>query len=108
MALLTLALYKAYEYLKSSLGAKGIHLVQVCVEDQAQYYVFVVVFCAVRLGYLFITDTFAANVLNAAGSPAILCILGSRLLVNLKEAGEKGANRGVTDELTTISDMQFS
>ena len=39
MILLTLALYKAHEYLKELAGLKGFHLVQVCIKDQALYYV---------------------------------------------------------------------
>ena len=38
------------------------------------------------------------------GSPTLLCILGGQLLINLKEAGERGANGGTN---YTVSGIEF-
>ena len=51
-------------------------------------------------------------ILPALGHPSLLCVLGSRLLVNLKEAGELGLNEGTNyrpDSFSeTLSEMEFS
>ena len=46
-------------------------------------------------GELFATTSVKVSaVLEALGSPTLLCILGSRMLFNLKEAAEHGVNIG--------------
>ena len=35
-----------------------------------------------------ITNNILAGIVSTVGSPSLLCILGSRMLFNLKEAGE--------------------
>ena len=45
------------------------------------------------------------------GNPLMLCVLGSRLMMNMKEAGEKGengGNLGSNRSVGTVSDIQFS
>lgn len=51
-----------------------------------------------------------ANVLASIGNPALLAILGSRMLFNLKEAAELGVNEGTNVRVTsrTISSMGFA
>lgn len=48
--------------------------------------------------------------LQAIGNPSFLCVLGSRLLVNLREAGELGLNEGTNYRLSTrsVSGMEFA
>lgn len=41
-------------------------------------------------------STLAATIIYAAGSPAIICVMGSYLLIRLKEAAERGLNEGMT------------
>lgn len=41
-------------------------------------------------------STLAASLIFAAGSPAVLCVVGSHLLIRLKEAAERGLNEGTT------------
>ncbi|KAL5498496.1 hypothetical protein ACEPAH_1849 [Sanghuangporus vaninii] len=109
MILLVLALYKAAEYWKLSSGFMGFHLVRVLIQDQVIYYGFVI-FCSVcKIVYNSTIEIspFAANVLFAAGSPILLCILGGQLLINLKEAGERGANGGTNYMPTGISNINF-
>lgn len=53
-------------------------------------------------------NTLAFYVLYVAGSPTLLCILGSHLLINLKEAGEKGYNEGTNYWPTHVSTMDFA
>ncbi|EJD00526.1 uncharacterized protein FOMMEDRAFT_159258 [Fomitiporia mediterranea MF3/22] len=82
--LLCLAVFKAAEYWKMSSGFKGFHLIRVLVEDQILYYGF------------------------AVATPTLLCVLGSHLLINLKEAGERGVNEGTNYRSKTVSDIEFA
>lgn len=50
-------------------------------------------------------NPFAAMVLNAAGSPTLLCILGGQLLINLNAAAERGANGGTN--FRSFGSMKF-
>ena len=47
-------------------------------------------------------------VLQFLGSPSFLCVLGSRMLFHLKEAGERGTNEGTSYRLKTITDIAFN
>lgn len=47
-------------------------------------------------------------ILGIIGSPSLLVILGARLLVHLKEAGEKGVNEGTSYRVETLSNMDFA
>ena len=40
------------------------------------------------------SDAMGMSIINALGSPTLLCVLGSRMFFNLKEAVELGANVG--------------
>ena len=47
-------------------------------------------------------------ILDALANPSLLSILGSRLLFNMKEAGNKGLNEGTScGSKSTISDIDF-
>ena len=49
-----------------------------------------------------------AYILDALANPALLSILGARLLFNMKEAGAKGLNEGTScGSKSTISDIDF-
>ena len=56
------------------------------------------------------TSALEANVLQAIGNPSFLCILGSRLLFNLKEAAELGLNKGTNFRVDTwsVSGLRFT
>ena len=56
-----------------------------------------------------IPNLFLSGVLTALGNPSFLCILGSRMLFNLKEAGERGQNEGTSYNATLriVSNMEF-
>lgn len=56
-----------------------------------------------------VSNGLLSALLDTLGSPAFLCILGSRMLFNLKEAAEKGSNDGTTLKTTTgASDLHFA
>ena len=58
--------------------------------------------------YTVVEDSrFPACVLNTVGNPTLLCIVGGQLLINLKEAGERGAVGGTDFTLRTLSDVTF-
>ena len=50
---------------------------------------------------------FLTNILQLAGNPSFLSILGSRMLFNLKDAGKRGVNEGTNYRSKTVSDIQF-
>ncbi|EJD05361.1 uncharacterized protein FOMMEDRAFT_152659 [Fomitiporia mediterranea MF3/22] len=51
------------------------------------------VFCSLaRVGEL--TTPLVGDILERAGCPTLLCVLGGHLLINLKEAAELGVNEG--------------
>ena len=47
-------------------------------------------------------------IIGAIGSPTFLCVLGCRLLIHLKEAGDIGVNEGTSYRLKSVSQMQFA
>ena len=55
-------------------------------------------------------NEFLSDVFSGLGNRAFLCILGSRMLFNLKEAGERGQNEGTSYNASsrTVSDMEFA
>ncbi|EJC99070.1 uncharacterized protein FOMMEDRAFT_170811 [Fomitiporia mediterranea MF3/22] len=103
--LMALALYKATEFWKMSAGFRGFSLVKVLIQDQGFYFFFAIIFCVFDMMQykLAVENIFVANLLASLGNPIFLCILGSRMLFNLKEAGELGVNAGTSYRLKTIS-----
>lgn len=51
--------------------------------------------------------SFLQYLLSAVGQPIILCVLGSHLLINLKEAVEKGYNGGASYRFGSVSNIDF-
>ncbi|KAJ8517596.1 hypothetical protein ONZ45_g5235 [Pleurotus djamor] len=107
--LLVMALYKASEFWNLSQGITGFNLVKVLVVDQAAYFA-VAIFC--NVGMIISNTTSDPRVaskviLGIIGSPSILVVLGARLLVHLKEAGERGMNSGTSYKGTVMSDINF-
>ncbi|EJD00664.1 uncharacterized protein FOMMEDRAFT_159430 [Fomitiporia mediterranea MF3/22] len=105
--LLCLALFKAAEYWRISAGFKGFHLVRALVEDQAFYYGFVIFVCVLQIVSRDLHDVapFIATFLSLAGKPTLLPIIGSHILISMKEAGERGANKGTSLQLSDMSDI---
>ncbi|KAH8109188.1 hypothetical protein DFH11DRAFT_1515907, partial [Phellopilus nigrolimitatus] len=108
--LMVLALYKAAEHWRETAGFSQFTLVKVLIQDQAIYFI-MVIFCSVMeimAIQLFIPNAVLADLLTTLGSPSLLCVLGSHLLVHLKEAGERGANGGTSYRMKTMSNIDFS
>ena len=57
-----------------------------------------------------VSSIFVSDILNVLGNPALLTILGSRMLFNLKEVGERGQNEGTSYRTSTsaMSDIEFT
>lgn len=127
--LMVIALYKAAEYWRLSAGFKGFTLVKVLIKDQVLYFMLQVmshgfpssyihpfhsvILCSMFaiLGFrLTIPNIILADILSSLGNPSFLSLLGSRMLVNLKEAGERGQNEGTNYRPPTItmSDIDFA
>ena len=56
------------------------------------------------------SNAFLSNVLATLGNPALLTILGNRMLFNLQEAAELGVNQGTNVRVPsrTMSNMDFA
>ncbi|OCB87143.1 hypothetical protein A7U60_g5657 [Sanghuangporus baumii] len=109
--LMVLALQKAAEYWKMSAGLRGFKLVKVLIRDQVVYFG-VVITCSLFaiLSYkIQISNAFLSEIFESLGDPCLLSLLGSRMLVNLKEAAEQGQNVGTSYRMTasTMSEMDF-
>ncbi|KAH8105641.1 hypothetical protein DFH11DRAFT_1691975 [Phellopilus nigrolimitatus] len=100
--LMALALYKAAQFWKESAGFSQFDIVKVVMQDQAIYFSIIT---AEQVGG---TNVILGNTLSIMGSPSFLCVLGSRLLVHLKEAGERGVNEGTSYRMRTVSTMGFA
>ncbi|KAH8109865.1 hypothetical protein DFH11DRAFT_891001 [Phellopilus nigrolimitatus] len=108
--LMVLALYKAAEHWRETAGFSHFTLVKVLIQDQAIYFI-MVIFCSVMETIsvqLDVTNAVLGDLLSILGSPSLLCILGSHLLVHLKEAGERGVNGGTSYRMKTMSSIGFS
>ncbi|KAH8104865.1 hypothetical protein DFH11DRAFT_1844125 [Phellopilus nigrolimitatus] len=117
--LMVLALYKAAEHWRETAGFSRFSLVKVLIQDQAIYFLIglganysdrVICCCVVEIMaiQLYIPNVLLSNILNILGHPSLLCVLGSHLLVHLKEAGERGTNGGTSYRMKTISSIGFS
>ncbi|THH10923.1 hypothetical protein EW145_g993 [Phellinidium pouzarii] len=109
LILMILALYKASVIWKEAAGFSGLDLVKVLIQDQIIYF-FMVLFCSaaqIVAGSPEISGVLS-DTLNVMGSPSLLCILGSRLLIRLKKAGERSVNGGTSCVTPSTSNMQFA
>jgi hypothetical protein len=71
----------------------------------------------VNTGFAILDDVFPSShitgqsLLTGVGNPTLLCLLGSRMFFNLKEAGEAAVNEGTIASLRTdhptFSDVYF-
>ncbi|KAL5501298.1 hypothetical protein ACEPAH_8558 [Sanghuangporus vaninii] len=112
VVLMILAIYKATEYWKISTGFKGFALVRVLVQDQMIYFMSAIA-CSLLNILTFrisISNDILASILNAVGNPPLLCIFGARMLINLKEAAERGQNEGTNIKISsrTMSQIDFA
>lgn len=57
---------------------------------------------------LYLPNPAIATIINLVGSPTFVCVLGCRMLVHLKEAGEIGVNEGTSYRSDQISTMEFT
>lgn len=123
---MTLALYQARIIWKETAGLKGLELMKVLIRDQALYFL-----AYVLVPYLWNTSSNFQSVLAVSGAQIIgdyingslivddilaligntsfLSLMGSRLLFNMKEAGERGLNQGTNCSLrATASPIDFA
>lgn len=126
LTLMFLALWKTAKLWKENIGAVGLDLVKVLVRDQAIYFIvcvsiciqlsfssrpvlhrllFIGIFQAVSNAFNINTDLFLAS--NILGNPNMLSIPGSRLLLNMRQAGERGLNAGTSCPTSTLSRIDF-
>lgn len=57
----------------------------------------------------FVESILLSSIFAAVGSPALLSLLGARLLFNMKEAGAKGLNQGTScGSKSTVSEIDFT
>ncbi|KAH8109356.1 hypothetical protein DFH11DRAFT_1515691 [Phellopilus nigrolimitatus] len=106
ITLMVLALWKAAQHWKESANFSQSNLLVVLIQDQAIYFTLVIFCCIMRI--LYISNPLLANLMSALGSPSLLSVLGSHLLVHLKEAGVRQVNGGTSYRMMTMNSMQFS
>ncbi|KAH8104868.1 hypothetical protein DFH11DRAFT_1519336 [Phellopilus nigrolimitatus] len=108
--LMVLALYKAAEHWRETGGFSQFPLFQVLIQDQAIYFIMVIFVSVMDImaNQLFIPNALLARLLTILGNTSLLCVLGSHLLVHLKEAGERGVNGGTSYRMKTMSSIRFS
>ncbi|PAV19288.1 hypothetical protein PNOK_0422100 [Pyrrhoderma noxium] len=108
--LMCLALYRATSYWNASRGFKGMALLKVVIRDQVLYFILVMICCAFQImqNMLYLPNPAIATIINLVGSPTFVCVLGCRMLVHLKEAGEIGVNEGTSYRSDQISTMEFT
>ncbi|PAV17534.1 hypothetical protein PNOK_0759900 [Pyrrhoderma noxium] len=113
--LMTLALYKAIIHWKET-GWRGADLTSVIVKDQIIYYL-AVLFCSVinivnyKTSGEVISTSNISYVFAVLGNPSFLCLLGSRISINLKEAGEATVDEDSSFQENTgntLSDPHFA
>ncbi|EJC99532.1 uncharacterized protein FOMMEDRAFT_160599 [Fomitiporia mediterranea MF3/22] len=109
LVLMLLALYRAAEYWKMSSGFRGFKLVKVLIRDQIIYFLLAIMCCVFNIlnFKVPVNNDVLEMFLQQAGNPSFLCILGSRLLFNLKEAGKLGVNEGTNYRTTSMSTIEF-
>ncbi|KAH8111441.1 hypothetical protein DFH11DRAFT_1613150 [Phellopilus nigrolimitatus] len=111
LTLMSLALYKAAGFWRSSAGFGGINLVKVLIEDQAIYFISVMLCSAAKLTGYWADIPLDSNVrifLALLSSTALVSVIGSRLMVHLKEAAAIGVNEGTSYRMKTLSHMEFA
>ncbi|KAH8107364.1 hypothetical protein DFH11DRAFT_1517683, partial [Phellopilus nigrolimitatus] len=110
LLLMSLALYKANDFWKTSEGFEGFTLVNVIIQDQAIYFVVMMTFSIVNVVVYQIHNAVIATFLNTvvAGTPSC-SVVGCWLLFHLKEAGERGTNSGSSYSLRarSMSNLRF-
>ncbi|KAL5512042.1 hypothetical protein ACEPAH_5261 [Sanghuangporus vaninii] len=109
--LFSLALYKAVGFWMINRSLEGLTLVKVLIQDQIIYFVLAIAcnLLNVMEFKLRVSNGLLSALLDTLGSPAFLCILGSRMLFNLKEAAEKGVNGDTTLKTETrMSSVHFA
>ncbi|KAL5534893.1 hypothetical protein ACEPAF_2983 [Sanghuangporus sanghuang] len=109
VVLLALALRKAMQYWKMTSGFKTSRLVNVLIQDQIIYFLLVVLCCILNIIQfkIHVTNDVLAGILSTLGSPSLLCILGSRMLFNLKEAGNEDINERASVRAKSIGAIEF-
>ncbi|KAH8106515.1 hypothetical protein DFH11DRAFT_1518144, partial [Phellopilus nigrolimitatus] len=111
LILMALAVYKTAEFWRTSAGFKGLDLVKVLLQDQALYFI-VVIACSLMQIITFRSsiNPVLATFLDTIGNASFLCVLGSRLLVHLKEAGDRGVDSTTLASYRseTVSNMEFA
>ncbi|EJC99477.1 uncharacterized protein FOMMEDRAFT_160536 [Fomitiporia mediterranea MF3/22] len=108
LILMSLALYKAAGYWKIEAGLKGFKLVRVLIRDQMIYFILAVSCCIFNIMEFKVdTSVSLALLLEQFGSRSFLCILGSRVFFNMKEAGKLGVNEGTSYRMKSVSNIEF-
>ncbi|KAH8105620.1 hypothetical protein DFH11DRAFT_1518732 [Phellopilus nigrolimitatus] len=104
LVLMVLALYRAADYWRSSAGLQGYILVKVVVQDQAFYFILVIICSIARITGFSFTSTVSRIFSGTIRSVTLLCVLGSRMMFCLKEA----VNDGTSFREGTMSNMVFA
>ncbi|KAI5116374.1 hypothetical protein M0805_008687 [Coniferiporia weirii] len=113
LVLLVLSVRKGAEFWRITAGLKGFKLMHVLIRDQVVYFALVLA-CGVANAILIYVDMGVAGVGIEFTNPIAPCILGSRILINLREAAGQNvyassrSRSGSESGAIVLSDVRFA
>ncbi|KAH8111439.1 hypothetical protein DFH11DRAFT_1613139 [Phellopilus nigrolimitatus] len=110
LVMMTLALYKAAQLWKATAGIEGMSLVKVLIQDQVIYFVMIMMCSIAKVCnyWTLVQSTPVTVILTLLGTTTLLCIIGSQMMVHLKEAGERGVKGGTSYRMETVTSITFA
>ncbi|EJD07884.1 uncharacterized protein FOMMEDRAFT_150473 [Fomitiporia mediterranea MF3/22] len=108
--LLMLTLFKAFKIWKANLYRRGFSLAKTLVQNQSVFILLAVVCATINIYpyYKSVTSLAGMEVVHLLGSQSLLCLLSCRLLINLKESGERQADGGTACPSILGSTIRFA
>ncbi|PAV14867.1 hypothetical protein PNOK_0942000 [Pyrrhoderma noxium] len=93
-----------------SINKKKFGLINVLVQDQVFFLVLVLISSTLQIlaNQPKIESISAPYILGAIGSPLILSTIGNRLLFHLKDEAERSSFRSESDQISTLSALEFA
>lgn len=105
---------------------RGLHLIKVLLQDQVLYFIVYESFLLIHDAVLMIYETSAifcavvnliesvvdlgtilGNTFSTLGNPSLLCVLGSHLLIHLREAADEDRNERLSYRSKSFSAIEF-
>ncbi|EJD00669.1 uncharacterized protein FOMMEDRAFT_159435 [Fomitiporia mediterranea MF3/22] len=111
LVIMGITLRRAISFWRLSAGFRGFPLMRVIITDQVFYFALIVAYCVLNMleGTLTTFNSVAQAFVAFGGSESFLCILGSHMLFNMKDAARHGDYDASTGGIVTrtVSNVQF-